>query len=215
MCEHLCTQAGVRTHTHTHTHTRMHAHTHALKHTFSFSVCISHCLTHSCMCLHMHTHTQTRTRMHVHALILCVCLSVSVSLTQAHKHSLCPSLTHPLLVDLFIVYFKLICDNKDIVFAWVLGHVASGERMLLTWQLNVLRRSLSIREWRFLTLILWCRPICIQRSCGKLNEKDIQRISYIRFNPKWIIPFRLMIDVATRKLYYADCILFTLFKTHC
>ena len=29
---------------------------------------------------------------------------------------------HPLLVDLFNFYFKL-CDNKDIVFAWVPGHV--------------------------------------------------------------------------------------------
>ena len=51
----------------------------------------------------------------------------------------------------------------------------------------------------------------MQRNCGKRNGKDIQRISCIRFNPKWIIPFRLMVDVAVRKLCYADCLLVTLF----
>ena len=42
--------------------------------------------------------------------------------------------------------------------------------------------------------------------------KDIQEVSYIRFNPKWMIPFRLMVDVDMRKQYYADYILVTLFK---
>ena len=41
--------------------------------------------------------------------------------------------------------------------------------------------------------------------------EDIQRISCTRFNPKWMIPFRLMVEVAVRKLHYADCILITRF----
>ena len=40
----------------------------------------------------------------------------------------------------------------------------------------------------------------MQRSCGKRNGKDIQRISCIRFNPNWMIPFRLMVVVAVRKV---------------
>ena len=34
--------------------------------------------------------------------------------------------------------------------------LASWETVLLTWQINVPLRSLSIKEWRFLTLILRC-----------------------------------------------------------
>ena len=30
-------------------------------------------------------------------------------------------------MDLFNLYFKLMCDNKDIVFAWVPGHVGIRE----------------------------------------------------------------------------------------
>ena len=51
--------------------------------------------------------------------------------------------------------------------------------------------------------------ICIQRSCGKRNGKDIQRISCLRFNSRWMIPFRLMVDVAVRKVFCVDCILVT------
>ena len=47
---------------------------------------------------------------------------------------------------------------------------------------------------------------------GKRNGKDIQRISCLRFNPRWMIPFCLMVDIAVRKLFYADCILVTLLK---
>ena len=39
---------------------------------------------------------------------------------------------------------------------------------------------------------------------GKLSRK-----CYIRFNPKWTTPFRLMVDVDVRK-QYADYILVTL-----
>ena len=54
------------------------------------------------------------------------------------------------------LYLGLICFNKDIVFVWVPAHVGIGETVLLTWQLNVLWRSLSVRDWWFLTLVLRC-----------------------------------------------------------
>ena len=46
-------------------------------------------------------------------------LSNSLSVLKSISNAKCD---HSLLVDLFNFYFKL-CDNKDIVFAWVPGHV--------------------------------------------------------------------------------------------
>ena len=48
-------------------------------------------------------------------------------------------------------------------------------------------------------------------STMRSNGKDIQRINCIRFNPKWTIPLRLMVDAVVRKLYYADFIMLTHF----
>ena len=89
--------------------------------------------------------------------------------------------------------------------------LSSRETVLLTWQLSVLPRSLLIRNWQFLTLILRCWPICIQRTCSKQNRKDIQIINCIRWNLMWMIPFRLIVDVAMRKVCSANCILLTHF----
>ena len=47
-------------------------------------------------------------------------LSDSLSVLKSISNAKCDN---PFLVDLFNLYFKLICDNKDIVFAWVPGHV--------------------------------------------------------------------------------------------
>ena len=47
-------------------------------------------------------------------------LSDSLSILKSISNAKCDN---PLLVDLFNLYFKLICDDKDIVFAWVPGHV--------------------------------------------------------------------------------------------
>ena len=52
-------------------------------------------------------------------------LSYSLSVLKSISNAKCD---HPLLVDLFNFYFKL-CDNKDIVFAWVQGMLAFGETM--------------------------------------------------------------------------------------
>ena len=57
---------------------------------------------------------------------------------------------------------------------------------------------------------------CGQRAQAlptELFRPPIERISYIRFsNPKWMISFHLMVDVAVRKQYYVDYILVTLFR---
>ena len=37
-------------------------------------------------------------------------------------------------------------------------------------------------------------------------------MSCLRFNPKWMFPFRLMVHVTVRKLFHAEFILVTLFK---
>ena len=47
-------------------------------------------------------------------------LSDFLSVLKSVSHRKC---NNPLLVDFFNQYFKFICDNKDIVFAWVPGHV--------------------------------------------------------------------------------------------
>ena len=47
-------------------------------------------------------------------------LSDSLSVLKTISNGKCDN---PLLVDLFNLYFKLMCDNRDIVFAWVPGHV--------------------------------------------------------------------------------------------
>ena len=62
---------------------------------------------------------------------------------------------HPLLVDLFNLYF-ILCDNKDIVFAWVPGHVGiRGNNVLDLAAKHALEKSIS-RRMAFLTLILRC-----------------------------------------------------------
>ena len=138
----------------------------------------------------------------------CLVLFDSLSVLKSISNRKCDN---PLLVDLFNLYFKLMCDNKEIVLPGFQGMLASRETVLLTWLLSRLWRSPSTEEWWFLTLILRCWAICMWQSCGKRNGKDIQGISYIRFNPKWMIPIRLMVDVDARKQYYADYILVTLF----
>ena len=47
-------------------------------------------------------------------------LSDSLSVLKSVSNGKCDN---PHLVDLFNLYFKLMCDSKDIVFAWVPGHV--------------------------------------------------------------------------------------------
>ena len=47
-------------------------------------------------------------------------LSDSLSVLKSISNGKCDN---PLLVDLFNLYFKLMCDNKGIVFAWVPGYV--------------------------------------------------------------------------------------------
>ena len=52
---------------------------------------------------------------------------------------------HPLLVDLFSLYFKL-CDNKDIVFAWVPGHVGiQGNNVVDLAAKHALEKSINRR----------------------------------------------------------------------
>ena len=91
------------------------------------------------------------------------------------------------------------------------GMSVSRETVLLTWQPDMLWRVLFIRDWRFLALILRCWPLCVQRSWGKRNGNNVQRTNDIRFIPKWMIPFHLVVIVAVKKLYYANCTLVTHF----
>ena len=52
---------------------------------------------------------------------------------------------NPLLVDLFNFYFKL-CDNKDIVFAWVPGHVGiRGNNVIDLAAKHALEKSINRR----------------------------------------------------------------------
>ena len=50
----------------------------------------------------------------------CLVLSDSLPVLKSIANCKCDN---PLLVDLFNFYFRLICDNKDVVFAGVQGHV--------------------------------------------------------------------------------------------
>ena len=106
---------------------------------------------------------------------------------------------------MYNVYFKLICDNKDIVFAWVPGHVGiRGNSVVDLAPKRALEKPVSKRlavpycDFKVLTNMytkkLW------QTEWGR--PEDILRINCLRFNPKWMILFRLMVDVAVRKLFY-------------
>ena len=77
-------------------------------------------------------------------------LSESLSVLKSISNAKCDN---PLLVDLFNLYFKLICDDKNIVLPGFQGMLTSGETMLLTWLLSLLWKSPSTEECRFLTLI--------------------------------------------------------------
>ena len=116
-------------------------------------------------------------------------------------------------MDLFNLYFKL-CDNKDIIFAWIPGHVGiQGNNVVDLAAKHALEKSISRRmavpysDFKVLTNVyvkkLW------QTEWERYPENKLN----IRFNPKWMIPFRLMVDVDVdvRKQYYADYILVTLF----
>ena len=81
-------------------------------------------------------------------------LSDSLSVLKSISNARCD---HPLLVDLFNLYFKL-CDNKDIVLAWVPGHVGIRGNNVDLAAKHALEKFINIiiKEWRFLTLILMC-----------------------------------------------------------
>ena len=69
----------------------------------------------------------------------CLILSVLKSISNAKCNN-------PLLVDLFNLYFKLMCDNKDIVFAWVPGHVGiRGNNVVDLAAKHALEKSISRR----------------------------------------------------------------------
>ena len=69
-------------------------------------------------------------------------LSDSLSVLKSISNAKCD---HPLLVDLFNLYFKL-CDNKDIVFAWVPGHVGiRGNNVVDLAAKHALEKSINRR----------------------------------------------------------------------
>ena len=71
-------------------------------------------------------------------LVLSDSLSVLKSISNA-------KFDHSFLVDLFNLYFKL-CDNKDIVFAWVPGHVGiRGNNVVDLVAKHALEKSISRR----------------------------------------------------------------------
>ena len=69
-------------------------------------------------------------------------LSDSLSVLKSISNAKCD---HPLLVDIFNFYFKL-CDNKDIVFAWVPGHVGiRGNNVVDLAAKHALEKSINRR----------------------------------------------------------------------
>ena len=121
------------------------------------------------------------------------------------------------LIFVSCLHSRLVCDFRDIVFAWVPGHAgirgisvvdlaAMAAKCAMEKPVNK-RLALPYSDFMVLTNIY-----IYKEACGKLSGKDIQRISCIRLNPKWMIPLRRIVDVTVRKPYYADCILVTHFK---
>ena len=83
-------------------------------------------------------------------------LSDSLSVLKFISNAKCD---HPFLVDLFNLYFKL-CDNKDIVFAWVPGHVGiRGNNVVDLAAKHALEKSISRRmavpysDFKVLTIV--------------------------------------------------------------
>ena len=70
-------------------------------------------------------------------------LSDSLSVLKSISNCKCDN---PLLVDLFILYFKLMCDNKEIVFAWAPGHVGiQGNSVVDLAAKHALEKSINRR----------------------------------------------------------------------
>ena len=70
-------------------------------------------------------------------------LSDSLSVLKSVSNTKCDN---PLLVDLFNLYFKLMCDNKDIIFAWVPGHVGiRGNNVVDLVAKHALEKSINRR----------------------------------------------------------------------
>ena len=108
---------------------------------------------------------------------------------------------YPLLVDLFNLYFKL-CDNKDIVFAWVPGHVGiRGNNVVDLAAKNALEKSINRRmavpysDFKVLT------NVYVKKLWESYPENKLQD-STQSGRPH---------SVDVRKQYYADYILVTLF----
>ena len=70
-------------------------------------------------------------------------LSDSLSVLKSVSNAKCD---HPLLVGLYNLYFTLMCDNKDIVFAWVPGHVGiRGNNVVDLAAKHALKKSINRR----------------------------------------------------------------------
>ena len=114
-------------------------------------------------------------------------------------------------MDLLNLYFRLFCDNKDIVFAWIPEHVGIQENSVfdlaakraLEKPVNK-RLAVPYSDFKVLTNMY-------TRKLWQTDGKDIQRISCIRFNSNWMVPFHRIVDVSMGKPNYADYILVTHF----
>ena len=112
------------------------------------------------------------------------------------------------------MYSTPTCDNKNIVFAWVSGHVGIQENSIVDLAARyALEKTVNKR------LVVPCFDFKVlanihvrKEAIVRQNGKDIQRANYIRFNLKWMIPFLLTVSVAVKRLYWSHCIMVTYFS---
>ena len=132
--------------------------------------------------------------------------SDSLSVLKSIANCKCDNL---FLVDLLHLHSRLICDNKEIAFQDML---VSEKTVLLTWQLNMLWKSffnktLAFPHSHFKVLTnVYAKKLC-QTELERYPENNLHKIL-----PKVDDPLRLMVNVAVKNVYYADCILVTHFN---
>ena len=73
------------------------------------------------------------------------------------------------------------CDKKDIVFVWIPGHVGILGNIFVDLVANMLPRTLLTRDWRFLTLILRCKPH-VYKECVASGMREMSR-QQVGFDP--------------------------------
>ena len=150
-------------------------------------------------------------------------LSDSLSVFKSIANLKCD---HALLVDLLNLYFRLICDNKDIVFAWVSGHVGirghsvvdlaakrAPEKPVKRVLEKPVKRALEKPVKRALekpVKRVLEKPVkrVLEKPVKRVLKKPVKRALEKPVNKRLAVPysdFKVLTSMYTKKLWQTEC----------